>query len=67
MLLLIAVGAKVIVTLGTDVIHFTTQVADLVTLREGEGRGGKRKRDKVGGGWSYGTMITCSDRNFSRL
>ena len=51
MLLLIAVGAKVIVTLGTDVIHFTTQVADLVTLREGEGRGGgKRKRDKVGGG-----------------
>ena len=43
MLLLVAVGAKVIRALRADVICPTTQVADLVTLRE-------RERERAGGG-----------------
>lgn len=38
-LLLVAVGAKVMGTAGTDVIRATTQVTDLMTLRVGEGGG----------------------------
>ena len=44
MLLLVAVGAKVIRALRTDMICSTTQVADLMTLGEG-GEGGERERE----------------------
>jgi hypothetical protein len=44
MFLLVAVGAKVTRASRTDVIHSTTQIADLVTLREGVER---KREDKT--------------------